>query len=93
MNNTNPKTQSLFDGKYQLNEPLLVSTKEACRLLGIGNTTLYALVKSDSLAVVRIGRRTLVTMVSIKSLIEKNATDITYKSQVTISHKEIKSNG
>ena len=76
MNNTNPKTQSLFDGKYQLNEPLLVSTKEACRLLGIGNTTLYALVKSENLSITKIGRRTLVKMSSLKNLIEAKQTDI-----------------
>ena len=76
MNNTNPKAKSLFDGKYQLNEPLLVSTKEACRLLGIGNTTLYALVKSEHLSITKIGRRTLVKMSSLKNLIEAKQTDI-----------------
>ncbi len=68
--NTNSKTEYISNDIFKSYEPLVISVKEACHLLGIGNTTLYALIKSKNLSVVRIGRRTLVTVASIKSLIE-----------------------
>ncbi len=42
-----------------IKERLLYSPEEAAELLGIGRTTLYALIKAGELHTVKIGRRTL----------------------------------
>jgi excisionase family DNA binding protein len=46
-------------------EALLVSRREAARLLGIGATTLDTLIRSKALHTVRISRRRLVVRASI----------------------------
>jgi excisionase family DNA binding protein len=50
--------------------PRLVSIKEACRLLGIGQTKVYELIAEGLLHTVMIGSRRLITMASIDALIE-----------------------
>lgn len=48
---------------------LLVPPKEACRLLGIGNTKLYELIGAKKLEAVKLGRKsTRITMDSIRAL-------------------------
>jgi excisionase family DNA binding protein len=49
-------------------EPLNVSIPEAARLLAIGRSTAYELLKSGQLRSVSIGTRRLVTMASIREL-------------------------
>lgn len=49
--------------------PILVSVKEACRLLGLGNTTIYELIKSKRLEAIKIApKATRISMRSIKAL-------------------------
>jgi excisionase family DNA binding protein len=50
------------------------SLSEACEALGIGRTTLYALIKQGHLEVCRIGRRTLVPVRSIERFIDDRST-------------------
>ena len=51
--------------------PLAVSVRTAANLLGVGLTTMWALVGSGSeIQVLRIGRRTLVKMSSLEALVE-----------------------
>jgi excisionase family DNA binding protein len=52
-----------------LNTPMLTSVNEACATLNLGRTSLYALINSGRLETVKLGRRTLVKMSSIKALI------------------------
>lgn len=47
---------------------LLVPPKEARRLLGIGQTTLYELIGAKRLEVIKIGKATRITMDSIRAL-------------------------
>ena len=47
--------------------PITVSVKEACRLIGVGNTTLWAMIKDGRLKTVRVGRRRLVIYTRFKS--------------------------
>lgn len=50
--------------------PRLVSIKDACRILGIGQTKVYELIAEGLLQTVPIGSRRLITMASIDALIE-----------------------
>ena len=50
--------------------PLLYSVKDAGRMLGIGHTTTWALIKQGALETRRIGSRTLVTTASLNHLAE-----------------------
>ena len=49
--------------------PRLLSIKHACRLLGLSRTTLYALLASDELRSVTIGRRQFVPSDAIDEFI------------------------
>ena len=49
-------------------EPLTISASDAAKALGIGKTNVWALIRHGKLDAVRIGRRTLVTIESIKRL-------------------------
>ena len=49
------------------NTALLVAPKEAEKLLNIGHTTLYTLIRQKKLVVVKIGRATRVTVASIRA--------------------------
>ena len=49
-------------------EPYLASIPEAQRALGIGRTTAYRLIDAGKLERVKIGRRTLIRVTSIKAL-------------------------
>jgi excisionase family DNA binding protein len=53
--------------------PLLCSTKDAARLLGIGSTKLWDLISSKELQTHRIGARRLVRIDSINALLERTA--------------------
>jgi excisionase family DNA binding protein len=50
-------------------EPLLVRTREAQRLLGIGQTCFWQLVLRGEIPVVRLGRRTLVARETIHAIV------------------------
>jgi excisionase family DNA binding protein len=49
-------------------EPYLASIADAQRALGIGRTTAYRLMDAGTLEKVKIGRRTLIKVASIKAL-------------------------
>lgn len=49
--------------------PLAVSVKMACKLVGVGNTTMWALIKAGRVKTVSIGRRRLVIYSSLESLL------------------------
>jgi excisionase family DNA binding protein len=49
---------------------LAYSIKEVCDLLSIGRTTLYTLIGQGDLAVLKVGRRTLVSAKSLDVFIE-----------------------
>ena len=54
--------------------PLAVSVRTAANLLGVGLTTMWALVGSGSeIQVLRIGRRTLVKMSSLEALVKSRS--------------------
>jgi len=52
-------------------EPELVDVDAAARLLGIGRTALYALLRQGEIPVIKIGRSTRVSVVSLRDFIER----------------------
>jgi len=49
-------------------KPILVSINEAAKLLGLGRTSIYALINEGKLETSQIGRRNLVKVASIEEL-------------------------
>jgi excisionase family DNA binding protein len=47
-------------------EPIAISVNSAAQTLGIGRTSIYALLKQGRLDTIKIGRRTLLTTASIR---------------------------
>jgi excisionase family DNA binding protein len=52
-------------------KPLAVTVRTACQLLGVGNTTVWALIKAGRIQTIRIGRRRLVIYSSLELLAEQ----------------------
>lgn len=52
-------------------EPLAVSINDAAKALGLGRTTIYAMIADGRLEAFKIGSRTLVRMESIRRLVAK----------------------
>lgn len=58
-----------LDGEVVYRAPRLLSIKHACRLLGLGRTSLYTLIGSGQLRSVTVGRRRLVPSDAIEEFI------------------------
>lgn len=58
-------------------EPISVTVKDACRLIGVGKTTAYELIKAGIWEKVKIGRKTVITMASLKRQATSQGKDIT----------------
>jgi excisionase family DNA binding protein len=54
-------------------DPLLVSVQEAARMLGIGRTSIYQLINSGELQTMKLGRRRLITIESLRRVTERQA--------------------
>lgn len=63
------QTISNFSAAPQAAKPLAVSVTTACKLLGVGNTTMWALIKGGRVKTVSIGRRRLVIYSSLELLL------------------------
>jgi excisionase family DNA binding protein len=50
-------------------EPLAISIKNAAEALGLGRTSIYAMIADGRLEAFKVGRRTLVRMESIRRLV------------------------
>jgi excisionase family DNA binding protein len=50
-------------------EPVATSVNGAAKALGLGRTTIYALIKEGRLETIKIGRRNLIKTASIRALI------------------------
>ena len=51
-------------------EPLVLSIKDATRLIGLSRSTIYKMIGDGQLETIKIGRRTLIRTASIRSLVE-----------------------
>ncbi len=63
--------------------PALVSVSEAASYLGIGRTSLYALVKDRKLRCVRVGQRTRFAIRELDRFIERNSFGTARKEPAT----------
>jgi excisionase family DNA binding protein len=52
-------------------EPLAVSINDTAKVLGLGRTTIYAMIADGRLEAFKLGRRTLVKAESIRRLVAK----------------------
>jgi len=55
-------------------ELLAISINDTAKVLGIGRSSVYALLKTGRLDAIKIGRRTLLTTASIKRLAQSQGT-------------------
>lgn len=53
-------------------EPVTISITGASKALGLGRTTIYALIADGRLETVKLGRRRLIKTASIRQLIESS---------------------
>ena len=62
---------------YELNEakPLTVTVATARKISGLGNTTIWQLIKNGKLETVHVGRRRLVVYSSLQKLLSPNPPD------------------
>lgn len=51
-------------------QPIFLSINDTAKALGLGRTSIYGLLRSGRLEAVKLGRRTLVKVDSIRRLIE-----------------------
>lgn len=54
-------------------EKLSVSIPDTGNALGVGRSSVYELIKSGHLKTIKIGRRTLITVESIRALVDQQA--------------------
>lgn len=52
-------------------EPLAVSINDAAKALGLGRTSIYAMIGDGRLEAFKLGRRTLVKTASIRGLVDE----------------------
>ena len=53
--------------------PITVSVAEACRIVGIGRTSLYQLLNAGKLEAIKLGRRRLIKVASLEALLGEGA--------------------
>jgi excisionase family DNA binding protein len=51
-------------------EPIATTIKDTAKALGVGKTSVYLLIRQGRLEKIKLGRRSLVTITSIRRLIE-----------------------
>ena len=70
---TRPQPQSAGYAPQPALEPLAVRVPVAMQMIGVGRTTLYRLIASGEIRTVKLGRSTLITMSSLRRLVERGA--------------------
>ena len=68
-NTVSVSSTGLSDYESNVAKPLTVTVATARKLSGLGNTTIWALIKDRTLQTVHVGRRTLITYRSLEALL------------------------
>lgn len=53
-------------------EPISYSVREAARIIGLGKTSVYQLIKAGRLPIVKIGERTLIRRCDLEELLDRH---------------------
>ena len=53
------------------NPPLLVSINEAARIVGLGRSKFYTIIKQNELRLIKVGARSLVAMSDLQRFVEE----------------------
>ncbi len=61
-------------------DPITVSVIDAAKALGLGRTSIYALINEGKLDTIKLGRRTLITTESMRRLIDLSAVRRTFSN-------------
>jgi excisionase family DNA binding protein len=70
------------DGDYTMNTPpIAVPIPEACRLVGVAHTKIYALIKDGTLETATVGKRRLVLYQSLLDLIDAGRSKLPSETQ------------
>ena len=59
-----------FINNNNINQPLAYSPNEACKLLGLGRTKTFELIKNGKLKSFKLGSRRLITLEAIKECLK-----------------------
>ena len=51
-------------------DPLAVDIREACRLIGCGRSKFYQIVNENGIAIIKLGRRSLVPVSALRAFVE-----------------------
>lgn len=51
---------------------LAVSVNEAARILGVGRTSLYSMIRDGRIEAIKLGRRTLIKTASLRRIIDEH---------------------
>ncbi len=51
-------------------QPIMCSVNDAARAIGVGRVTLYKLINTGALATVKLGKRRLISVESVRKLVE-----------------------
>ena len=52
-------------------DPICVRVNDAARMIGVGRTTLYALIAAGEIEAIKIGKATRITTASLKALVTR----------------------
>ena len=58
---------------FEAPRPLAVTVSAACKFIGVGRTTMWALIKAGRIQTVRIGRRRVVLFASLEALLAQGS--------------------
>jgi len=58
------------DGQHDMNKPITVTIPQACKLTGLGRSTIYRLFDEDKLKRLKAGSRTLIRVDDLEAYVD-----------------------
>mgnify|MGYP001588808298 FL=1 len=66
-----------------------VKPLKAAKIIGVGRTTIYALIKSGQIRPVKIGRRTIIPVSQLEALLGLNTKDLELGQNTPVAEREL----
>ena len=66
-----------------------VNPLKAAKIIGVGRTTIYALIKSGQIRPVKIGRRTIIPVSQLEALLGLNTKDLELGQNTPVAEREL----